>query len=78
MQVVAIDGHRWAPGSARDAILRAEKVSEPLELVVASGDLVRIVRLQYHGGLRNPHLRRDNSRPDVLSDVLAPRADGRP
>jgi predicted metalloprotease with PDZ domain len=78
MQVIAIDGHRWSIGAARDAIIRAEKISEPLELIVASGDLVRTVRLQYHGGLRNPHLRRDSSRPDLLSELLSPRADGPP
>jgi predicted metalloprotease with PDZ domain len=70
MQVMAINGHRWSAVAARDAIVRAEKISEPLELIVASGDVVRTVRLQYRGGLRNPHLTRDSSRPDLLSELL--------
>jgi predicted metalloprotease with PDZ domain len=78
MQVIAIDGHRWSSAAARNAIVRAEKVSEPLELIVSSEDLVRTVRVQYHGGLRNPHLRRDSSRPDLLSGLLSPHADGPP
>jgi hypothetical protein len=78
MQVIAINGHRWTIGAARDAIVHAEKISDPLELIVASGDLVRIVRLNYHGGLRNPHLRRNSLEPDLLSDILAPRTAGAP
>jgi predicted metalloprotease with PDZ domain len=70
MQVMAINGQRWSAAAARAAIVRAEKISEPLEMVVASGDVVRTVRLQYHGGLRNPHLTRDGSRPDLLAELL--------
>jgi predicted metalloprotease with PDZ domain len=78
MQVIAINGHRWTIGAARDAIVQAEKISDPLELIVASGDLVRTVRLKYHDGLRNPHLKRNSSEPDLLSDILAPRTGGAP
>jgi predicted metalloprotease with PDZ domain len=78
MQVIAINGHRWTIGAARDSIVRAEKNSDPLELIVASGNLVRTLRLNYHNGLNNPRLRRDSSRPDLLSDILAARAGGVP
>jgi predicted metalloprotease with PDZ domain len=76
MQVIAINGHRWSIGAAREAIIGAEKISEPLELIVASGDLVRTFHVDYHDGLRNPHLKRDSLRPDLLGDILAPRAGG--
>ena len=37
-------------------------------------DVVRTLRIDYHGGLGYPHLVRDESRPDLLAAILAPRA----
>ncbi len=34
--------------------------------------LVRMHRLDYHGGLRYPHLQRDPSQPDLLREIAAP------
>jgi hypothetical protein len=31
-------------------------------------------RLDYHGGLRYPHLQRDPSKPDLLREIAAPHA----
>lgn len=74
MQIIAIAGHRWTAAAARDAILAAQKTSTPLELVVASSDLVRVLQVSYHGGLRYPHLQRDASQSDLLGQILAPRS----
>ena len=52
---------------------------EPVVAVGTPGDglAVRdggIARVDYHGGLRYPHLVRDGSKPALLDDILAPRA----
>jgi len=73
MRVLEIEGHRWTIAAARDAIVRAEHNSQPLRLVVSAGDLVRTLNLSYHSGLRYPHLTRDGSKPDTLSEILVPR-----
>jgi predicted metalloprotease with PDZ domain len=73
VQLIAIDGHKWTAEAARAAIVRAELSAQPLELEVASGNEVRSLRVDYHGGLQYPHLRREVSKPDILEAILAPR-----
>jgi hypothetical protein len=44
-----------------------------IELILKSGDRFKIARLDYHDGLRYPHLERDAAEPARLDDILAPR-----
>jgi hypothetical protein len=37
-------------------------------------DLVKTVSLDYHGGMREPHLERDAGKSDLLAPILAARA----
>jgi predicted metalloprotease with PDZ domain len=71
MRIVAIGGRKWTGDVAREALISAEKSSQPIELIVEHADQVRVLRLDYHGGLRNPHLARDESKADLLSEILA-------
>jgi predicted metalloprotease with PDZ domain len=73
MRVLAIGGHKWSAEAARATLVQSEKSSDPIEMVVESADLVRVLHVDYHLGLRNPHLVRDASRPDLLSQILAPK-----
>jgi predicted metalloprotease with PDZ domain len=74
MRLTAIGGHKWSADAAREALVRAENSSAPIELIVESADLVRVLHVDYHGGLRNPHLVREPAKADLLSQILAPRA----
>jgi predicted metalloprotease with PDZ domain len=78
MRLISIGGRKWSGEAAREALTRAEKSTGPLELIVSQGDLVRVLHVEYHGGLRNPHLVRDAARADLLSEILAPRASASP
>ena len=51
--------------------LRAELT--PIEFIVRSGDRFRTVRIDYHNGLRYPHLERDPATPARLDDIIAAR-----
>jgi len=73
MQLLAIDGHKWTIGAARDAIVAAEKSTRPLELIVESGEAVHVSHVDYHDGLRYPHLLRDPEQPDRLGQIMAAR-----
>jgi len=33
-------------------------------------------KIDYHGGAKYPHLVRDESKPDVMSDIIRPHAGG--
>jgi hypothetical protein len=59
----------------KDAIRGAKAGNQPIELIVEDQDHVRMVKLDYHGGLRYPHLARiDNTdeRLDAIGQARAP------
>ncbi|MFZ0274268.1 MAG: peptidase M61 [Acidobacteriaceae bacterium] len=72
MQLLAVDGEVYTADKLRDAIRKAEKGSDPITLLLKDRDQVKSVALDYHGGLRIPHLERVDGTPDRLGDILAP------
>jgi predicted metalloprotease with PDZ domain len=74
MKLVAVTGRAWTPALLPEAIRAAAGTTAPIELAVQQVDVVRTLRVDYHGGERYPHLERDASRPDLLSAILAPKA----
>ncbi|MEA2601661.1 MAG: hypothetical protein QOF89_2653 [Acidobacteriota bacterium] len=69
-KLLGVGGHVYTP-RAVDAVLAETKGgSGPIDVVIADGDALRTVRLDYHDGPRYPHLERIDGRPDVLSDIL--------
>jgi predicted metalloprotease with PDZ domain len=75
MPGMRLTGVNGAPFSivALEASVRATASGGKLELTVANGTARDFVRLDYHAGLKYPHLVRDTSRPDLLQQILAPR-----
>jgi predicted metalloprotease with PDZ domain len=73
MHLVAINGRQANAKVLRDA-LRATRTGGPLELLVQDGEYFRTLALDYRGGLRYPVMRRDESQPDLVRDILAPHA----
>ena len=49
------------------------KDSKPLELLIKDGEYYKAYRVDYHGGERYPHLVRDESTADLLTEIIAPR-----
>jgi predicted metalloprotease with PDZ domain len=72
-QIVAVDGTAYTSDRLKDAIENAKTNTEPVELLVRTGDRFRSVRFNYHDGLRYPHLERDTNTPARLDDILAAR-----
>ncbi len=72
MKLVAVNGRAWSPEILREAVRAAEAGSDPIELLVVNADFYRTHRIHYHGGERYPHLVREATRPDILSDILRP------
>ena len=73
MHLVAVDGRRYNDDVLHDALVRASKSQGPMELLVESGDFFKTLEVTWHGGELHPHLERDASKPDVLSQILSPR-----
>ena len=74
MKVTAVNGKQYSPDAMREAIESAKSSSAPIQLIVANGPQVQMVSVDYHGGLRYPHLLREDSGPDFLSEILRSQA----
>jgi len=74
MKVTAVNGKQYSADVLKDAIEAAKSTASPIQLIVANGPQVQTLYVDYHGGLRYPHLVRDDSRPDFLSEILRPHA----
>jgi predicted metalloprotease with PDZ domain len=72
--LVAVNGRRFSPGVLRDALKAGKDKGPKLELLIESGDFYRTYVLDYHGGEKYAHLVRDNTKPDVLSEIIKPLA----
>jgi predicted metalloprotease with PDZ domain len=73
MQIIAVNGLRFSADVLRNAIRNSKTAAGPLTIEFQNDDLVKTVSLDYHGGMREPHLERDASKPDVLGQILAAR-----
>jgi predicted metalloprotease with PDZ domain len=71
MKIQSVNGHPWSVEALRDAVRDTKTSSEPVTLVIANDNAVQTYKLDYHGGPRYPHLERNPSVPDTLSQILA-------
>jgi predicted metalloprotease with PDZ domain len=72
MQLQAVNDMKYTAAGLREAILAAEKNKEAIKLLLKRGDEFVTISLDYHGGMRYPHLERVETTPDRLDEILAP------
>ena len=70
MKLVAVNGRRFSPEILRDAVKATKNGNAPLDLLVENTDYYKTYKIDYHGGEKYPHLVRDDSKPDLLSEIL--------
>ena len=70
MKVVAVNGRKFSVEVLHDALKAGKNSSEPLALLVENTDYYKTYLLDYHGAEKYPHLVRDESKPDLLSEIL--------
>jgi predicted metalloprotease with PDZ domain len=75
MKVVAINGQQYSSDEMKNAVDAAKSTTTLIELLIANGAQYKTFRLNYHDGLRYPHLERENSRPDYLGEIFHPLAE---
>ncbi|MFQ5670110.1 MAG: M61 family metallopeptidase [Acidobacteriota bacterium] len=74
MTLVAVNGRKFDPHLLRQAVAATRDSRQPLELLVENQEFYTTHSIDYHDGLRYPHLERIASRPDGLGAIIAPRA----
>jgi predicted metalloprotease with PDZ domain len=72
MQLQAVNDQAFSVSNLRAAILAAEKTTTPIQLLVKREDEFLTLNVDYHGGLRFPHLERVESTLDWLDAILTP------
>jgi predicted metalloprotease with PDZ domain len=71
--LVAVNGREFKPERLKDAVAAAKGEAAPIELLVKTGDEYRTLRVEYHEGLKYPHLERIAGTADRLDAILASR-----
>jgi predicted metalloprotease with PDZ domain len=75
MKIVAVNSRTFSVDRLREAIKGAAHAgSGPIELIVTNSDYYQTVHIDYHGGLRYPHLERTEAQPDLLGSIISPHA----
>jgi len=69
MKIIAVNGRSFSPDIWHDAIEAAKTSRAPIELIVENTEYFRVIKLDYHGGEKFPHLVRDDSKPDLLTEI---------
>jgi predicted metalloprotease with PDZ domain len=72
-KIIAVNGLAFdGSDSLSDAIKLAHGNKAPIELLIQADQHFRTVHIDYHDGLRYPHLERIPNTPALLDDILAP------
>jgi predicted metalloprotease with PDZ domain len=74
MKIIAVNGKQYSPDEMRQAVEVSKSSTTPIQVIVANGAQFQTRSIDYHGGLRCPHLVRDASRPNYLGEILKPMA----
>ncbi|MBW4027342.1 MAG: M61 family metallopeptidase [Acidobacteria bacterium] len=72
MQIVAVNGRQYTNSLLNDSISGAKGNSAPIDFIVANTGYYKILHIDYHDGLKYPHLEREKGTPDLLDDILKP------
>ena len=72
MDLVAVNGRKFTPDILREALKASKGKGPNLELLVVNGEFYKTVTLNYHDGEKYAHLVRDESKPDILSEIIKP------
>ena len=73
MKVTGVNGRRFTEEVFHDALKASKSNSGPLELLVENTEYYKTFKIDYHEGEKFPHLVRDESKPDLLGEIIKPR-----
>ena len=73
MKIVGVNHRVYSAELLRQAIVNAETAQQPIQLLTLTDTYYADFSVDYHQGLRSPHLARIAGKPDLLSAILQPR-----
>lgn len=73
LRLLSVDGHAYSTAALRAAIVQAQRSKQPIHIRAEGDGVSRLYAVDYHGGLKYPHLVRAPGTTDYLKEVLTPR-----
>jgi predicted metalloprotease with PDZ domain len=73
MTIVAVDGRAFSSDRMHAALATAKRSHRPMDFIVTNGSFYRTYSVPYYDGDRYPALERIPGRPDMLSQIFAPK-----
>ena len=75
MKLIAVNGRRFSLELLRREIGALKGENTSIELLAENDEFYRTFRVKYGGGGRYPALERDETKPDLLSQIIKPRTE---
>jgi predicted metalloprotease with PDZ domain len=72
MRIIAVGSHQFSMDELSRAIRDSKASASPIILLVSNTGSVKTHGIAYRGGIRGPHLERNEGTPDYLSEILSP------
>jgi predicted metalloprotease with PDZ domain len=73
MKIIAVNDRRYSQELLLAAMREAHTLHQPIRLLVENSEYIRAVTLDYFDGPLQPHLVRDESKPDLLDEIIRPK-----
>lgn len=77
MKLLSVNDRRFSAAVLRDAIAAAQTSKQPLQIQARNDGTVATYTVHYDGGLKYPHLVREQGKPDYLMQLLASKPAGK-
>jgi hypothetical protein len=74
MYLLAVNGRKWTADLLYRAIDEAKQNGTSIDLLMENAEFIHSMQIDYRGGRRYPHLVRDETRTDFLSEMLRSRS----
>lgn len=72
-RILAVNGRQFSTEELNKALAESKKQVGPMVLLISNGGFVESHEVDYHGGLRYPHLVRSEASRNYLDEILKPR-----
>jgi len=72
-EIIAVNARRFSHDELERALRASKDAPEPIELIGENGGYFKTVKVDYHGGLKYPHLERAATASDVLTAIAKAR-----
>jgi predicted metalloprotease with PDZ domain len=74
MHILAVNNQEFSGAVLEYALKKAQHSSAPISLITSQTGWFQTLSLDYHDGMRYPHLERIEGTPDMLAAIMAPHA----